>query len=65
MSSEPAPKPWSTRHKDYIAAARRIYADENDDIEVDDDAEVSSCDNGVWVQGWLWVPNDEMDQGTD
>lgn len=38
-----------------IEVAREALA--NDDIEIEDDAKVSiGGDPGVWVQGWLWVP---------
>ena len=41
-----------------------IYAEEierardqaNDDLEIDDNPEVSAGDGGVWVQAWVWVP---------
>lgn len=33
----------------------------SDDIEIDDNALASRADgeHGVWVQGWLWVPDEE------
>ena len=38
-------------------AARRNYANpSNDDIEIDDDAKISRCDEGAWIQAWVWVP---------
>ena len=41
-----------------IEAARAIYCD--DDIEIDDlDVKVSRADDGVWVQAWVWVQNEE------
>ena len=30
----------------------------NDDLSVDDDAEVLEVDNGYWVQSWTWVPKE-------
>ena len=26
-----------------------------DDVQVDDDAEIISVDDGYWLQGWLWM----------
>jgi hypothetical protein len=52
-----------------IERALVIYADgdgpsdldiedfESPDIDVDPDAPISRTDEGVWVGGWLWVPN--------
>ena len=40
-----------------IAQARAMYA--SDDVEIDDDAKVSSSDLGVYVQAWVWVPYPE------
>lgn len=43
-----------------IAYAIGEYANDSDDaIAVDSDAMLSVSDDGVWVQGWLWVPNVE------
>jgi hypothetical protein len=31
-----------------------------EDIQIDDDAQVSDAlPEGVWVQAWVWVPEDE------
>jgi hypothetical protein len=30
-----------------------------EDIEVDEGALTSQADDGVWVQGWLWLKNTE------
>lgn len=41
-----------------IKRAQAMYA--SDDIEIDDDAKVSSVDlRGVFVQAWVWVPYPE------
>lgn len=42
-----------------VRRARDIWA--SDDLEIDDHALVSECDEGVWVAAWVWVPkeNDE------
>ena len=28
---------------------------ETDDLEIDDDANLSPGDEGCWVQGWVWI----------
>ena len=40
------------------AVAGRIYG--NDDVEIDDNASTSYGDEGVWVQAWVWVRNDDI-----
>lgn len=46
--------------KNILARARALYANGSDDnIEIDDHALVSKCDNGVWVQAWVWVPDEQ------
>jgi len=45
-----------------IERAREEYClGSNDNIEVDDDAQLSPGpeSNGCWVQGWLWLYNEE------
>lgn len=43
-----------------IERARLMYAyPSDDDIEIDEDALVSNADTGVWVQAWVWLPDDE------
>jgi hypothetical protein len=45
----------------YIQRANDLYGREGE-IEIDDDAGVSmSADGGAYVQGWLWVPDEEED----
>ena len=42
-----------------IEKARRLYQWGSDDnIEIDDEAETSEADEGIWVQAWVWVPKD-------
>lgn len=36
-----------------INAARNDYA--NDDIQIDDNAEISQADEGAWVAAWVWI----------
>lgn len=39
-----------------IDRAREMYAyGSSDDIEIDDNAEISQTDDGTWVQAWVWV----------
>lgn len=45
-----------------LARARAEYADPSDNgIEIDDDAQTSRTDDGVWVQAWVWL-QDEGDE---
>ena len=48
--------------KQMIAAARSLYQSEGE-IEIDDNARVSRAegnpDNGAFVQGWVWVSDEE------
>jgi hypothetical protein len=52
------PEPASSQATaEEIAAARDLYArGSDDDIEVDDNALASRCDEGTWVQAWVWLP---------
>lgn len=43
---------------DYIAAAKRLYS--TDDVDIDDDARLSECDLGTWVQAWVFVNDEEV-----
>lgn len=47
-----------------IQCAHDLYcAPSNDDIELDDNPQISAAANGggVWVQAWVWVPNEEIE----
>jgi len=35
----------------------------NEDVNVDGFGYVSRAEDGVWVQGWVWVPNPEPEYG--
>ncbi len=40
--------------------ARARYAvPSNGTIEIDDNAMASRADDGLWVQAWLWLPDEE------
>lgn len=44
-------------------AARVIMqgeADDEDDLEVDENATVTKTDSGYWVQAWMWVDSDDV-----
>lgn len=41
---------------DLLDRARRLHAN-GDDLEIDDNAEISEGEEGTWVQAWVWVPN--------
>ena len=36
-----------------------VVAGEDDDVAVDDDAEVLEVENGHWVQAWLWQQKEQ------
>jgi len=38
-----------------VDRVRELYCDSSDNIQVDYEAAISECDDGVWVQGWLWL----------
>jgi hypothetical protein len=44
-------------HDTLVQHAAQQYA--TDDINVDADARLSRVDNGVWVQAWVFVSNEE------
>lgn len=54
-------RPYERALPEDIAEARDVYANEDDEqIMVDDDAGESRTDNGVWVQGWLWLAREPV-----
>ncbi len=40
------------------AKAHELYQEEGT-LEIDDDAEVSSCPSGHFVAAWVWVPEED------
>lgn len=44
----------------YIKAARESEAADAYDLKIEDDAGTIQSDEGVWVQAWTWVSNEEM-----
>lgn len=56
---------------EFDAAARKLARERyaTDNLEVDEDAELSHADDGVWVGAWVWLPHDDVqalleDKGT-
>lgn len=41
--------------KELVKEARKLY-ERVDEIEIDDNADERKCDEGTWVQAWVWVP---------
>lgn len=58
------------RDEDYRRKAKKLYH-EDGEIEVDDDAEVSWSSKvngepaGAYVQAWVWVDDDEAEEGEE
>lgn len=44
---------------DEIRQAREFYA--SDEIEIDDNAQASRSDEGVWVAAWVWLSADDRE----
>lgn len=44
----------------YVQSAKEIYHRDGE-IEIDDDAGVSTSEDGAYVQGWLWVQDEEKE----
>jgi len=46
--------------EDELRAARRRHCHDSDnEIEIDEPAEVLRADTGTWVRAWVWIPNEE------
>jgi len=43
---------------DEIRRARGLYG--SDEVEVDENAQVSRADDGAWVGAWVWLENDSQ-----
>lgn len=41
-----------------VRQARELFACE--ELEIDDDAQLSEANDGTWVQAWVWVPATEV-----
>jgi hypothetical protein len=56
-----------TDREELVEKARELYCGGTEcDLEVDSDAAFSESDDGVWVSGWFYVPNeDDEDDDTD
>lgn len=45
-----------------IELAQEHYANEDEmQIQIDDDAELSEADEGTWVAAWVWLPSQDSD----
>lgn len=51
----------SKTDSEYVGAAKMMYGDEGS-IEVDDDAPVSRCEKGAYVQAWVFVYDSDVDE---
>lgn len=58
-ASEPEPDDSLATPKEIERAVMRYAIGSNDDIEIDKDAKASRTDSGVWVQAWVWLPNED------
>lgn len=46
------------RYERYREQAKRTYEDEGT-LEIDDEATVSQCGTGAYVQAWVWVSDED------
>lgn len=44
----------------YITAARKKYTNAEENILVDDDANVSIMKDGAYVHAWVWISSDKL-----
>jgi hypothetical protein len=44
-------------HSDPDAVKAALAAYQSDDIQIDDNANITEVQDGCWVNAWLWVPN--------
>jgi hypothetical protein len=43
-----------------LAKAKAMYCEGSDNnIEIDDGAQISVANEGTWVQAWVYVPNEK------
>lgn len=53
----------NSRNDSYILAAKNLFAKQlpkmfdNEDILVDEDANISTTEDGAYVQCWVWIDN--------
>jgi hypothetical protein len=49
-----------TKRLQLIGEARALYEVGSDDnIEIDDNAQINAAEGGTWVAAWVWVPDEE------
>lgn len=46
--------------KGEVEKARDLY--ETNDIQIDENAMISLATDGIWVQAWVWLSNEDGDQ---
>ena len=49
----------------YIKLARRQYGSNTNDIEVDDNAKLSGSEDGAWVQAWVWISKEDIEEAQE
>jgi hypothetical protein len=47
------------RRREIRARAAELFA--TDECQIDDDAQVSEADEGVWIAAWLWLPEEDSE----
>lgn len=45
--------------EEIIEKAREMYG--STEVEIDNSPILSVCDEGAWVQAWVWVPKEDED----
>jgi hypothetical protein len=54
------------QYSEAILYARECYAEPSeDDLEIDEDPLLSVGDGGIWVSAWVWVADEDPDDGED
>lgn len=48
---------YPNQHEEMIKEARERYADDN--LEIDDKAQMIITPDGTWVEAWVWIPAEE------
>jgi hypothetical protein len=47
-----------------VRVARELFVTGTSNMSMDDFADVSRCDDGAWVQAWVWVSNRDLEDET-
>lgn len=60
MSDIVGPRNLTSREeKAYYRAMERYVTPDEENIQIDGNCRFSHADKGVWVQAWVWVPDEE------